>query len=311
MAIHFHGVDFAPLAGFTASAPDGSIIGVTGLDGSGKSALLKAASGTGRPVNGTVDGPEDRRWIGPGVALNLEPIGLLAIDSALDLQDPLARGKAVAGIEKLRRAGATVLLASHDQALLSRLCDEVWWLDGGKLAAKGDPRDVLPRYNAFVASQWAEWGRSQVEPLNLTARRGDGRAEIVTLETAGEDGQNSLVLRNHAPASIRVKVRYLADVCDPVIGIMIRTRVGMEVYGTNTELEQASPGACRAGDLVGLEFRFVCGLCPGEYTITAASHDPDGTAHDWLDDAVAFSVAADRYTAGVADLRATVSVTRG
>jgi hypothetical protein len=37
-----------------------------------------------------------------------------------------------------------------------------------------------------------------------------------------------------------------------------------------------------------------------------ASHDPDGTAHDWLDDAVA--VADNRYTAGVANLRAKIKV---
>jgi len=43
---------------------------------------------------------------------------------------------------------------------------------------------------------------------------------------------------------------------------------------------------------------------PQEYAITAASHDPDGVWHDWMEDAVAFSVADDRYTAGVANLRA-------
>ena len=40
-----------------------------------------------------------------------------------------------------------------------------------------------------------------------------------------------------------------------------------------------------------------------------ASHDPDGVWHDWLEDAVAFSVTDGRYTAGVANLRATARVT--
>jgi lipopolysaccharide transport system ATP-binding protein len=42
-----------------------------------------------------------------------------------------------------------------------------------------------------------------------------------------------------------------------------------------------------------------------------ASHDPDGLWHDWLEDAVSFAVGDDRYTAGVANLRATVTVTQG
>jgi Wzt C-terminal domain len=69
-------------------------------------------------------------------------------------------------------------------------------------------------------------------------------------------------------------------------------------------------GNLAPGDGLQVEFRFRCDLCPGEYTLTAASHDADGTAHDWIDDAVAFVVADSRYTAGVANLRAKVEVRR-
>ena len=65
-----------------------------------------------------------------------------------------------------------------------------------------------------------------------------------------------------------------------------------------------------AGDRLQLTFGFRCELCAEHYTLTVASHDPDGVWHDWLEDAVAFSVADSRYTAGVANLRATVSFTR-
>ena len=90
---------------------------------------------------------------------------------------------------------------------------------------------------------------------------------------------------------------------------VIRTRVGMEVYGTNTELEGLKLGPCVAGDIRDVSFAFQCDLCPQEYTVTAASHDPDGVWHDWLEDAVAFRVTDTRYTAGVANLRAKVLVT--
>jgi len=42
--------------------------------------------------------------------------------------------------------------------------------------------------------------------------------------------------------------------------------------------------------------------------LTLASHDPDGSAHDWLDDAVAVTVTDERWTAGVANLRAKVTM---
>jgi lipopolysaccharide transport system ATP-binding protein len=308
MAIHFRGVTHPPLNSITIGAPDSAIIGIIGLKGSGKAALLHLAAGLDTPVSGTVEGPSNRRLIQLGEPLNFAPVDVLALDSALSCQDALARESACLGLARLRRLGATILFASHDQQLLTRLCDEIWWLDHGSLAAKGDSRSVFPEYNRFVNEQLVAACHSVGEPLDLSHRRGGGRAEIVSLETIGPDGQPSLVLRSRKPAVIRVAIQFTQPVDQPVVGVMIRTRVGLEVYGTNTDLEQVRLGPCAAGDRLGLRFQFECNLCPGEYTLTAAIHDPDGTAHDWLDDAVAFSVAADRYTAGVADLHSTISI---
>jgi lipopolysaccharide transport system ATP-binding protein len=109
-------------------------------------------------------------------------------------------------------------------------------------------------------------------------------------------------------AAVSVTVRFERAVEDPVVGIMIRTRVGFEVYGTNTELEGVRLGPAAASQALRVRFRFSCALCANEYTITAASHDPDGVWHDWIEDAVAISVVDSRYTAGVANLRARVTV---
>ena len=142
--------------------------------------------------------------------------------------------------------------------------------------------------------------------LRFSLRRGDGRAELLSLETFGASRQPAMVWQSGQEVTVRVTARYREPVDDPVIGIMIRTRIGLEVYGTNTELEKLKLGPCAAGSTLRVDFRFSCGLCPGEYTLTAASHDPDGAAHDWIEDALAFVVTDSRYTAGVANLRAEV-----
>ena len=80
--------------------------------------------------------------------------------------------------------------------------------------------------------------------------------------------------------------------------------------GTNTELEGLKLGPCAAGEQLQISFAFLCELCNQEYTLTVASHDPDGVWHDWLEDAIAFAVADSRYTAGVANLRAAVRIDR-
>src|SRR5580658_2002562 len=148
MAIEFRGARFAPLHGLTVSAPNGSVIGVVGEKGAGKAALLRLASGAVNPEAGEVIADGERRYLGPLDALQLSPVDVLLIEHSLAHHDALVRARAVAGIDRLRSAGATVLIVSHELDLLQPLCDEVWWLDAGSLALRGDPRQVLFVYGA-------------------------------------------------------------------------------------------------------------------------------------------------------------------
>ncbi len=142
-------------------------------------------------------------------------------------------------------------------------------------------------------------------------RRSDGRARLIQLETRNGSGEPTPSFQSGDVMRIHVEVRFESDVSDPVVGIMVRTRIGMEVYGTNTELEKIRLGPCTAGEVRAVTFEFNCHLCPQFYTVTAASHDPDGVWHDWMEDAIGFTVADTRYTAGVANLRARVTCSRG
>jgi ABC-type methionine transport system ATPase subunit len=309
MAIEFRGVRLPPFRDLTVSAPSGAVIGIIGEKGAGKGALLHLASGDAKPEAGEVIASgEQRRYLGPLDALQLSPVDILAMEHSLAQHDALVRARALAGISRLRSGGSTVLIVSHELDLLQSLCDEIWWLDAGNLVQRGAPREVLDAYRDSIAEKVRDWGATLKSPLLPAMRRGDGRAEILSLETLGADGHPTAVWRSGEDATVRVTVRYHDAVEEPVIGILIRTRIGLDVYGTNTELEKASTGSCAAGTRMQIEFAFRCDLCPGEYTITAASHDADGTAHDWMDDAVAVSVTDSRYTAGVANLRSKLKV---
>jgi ABC-type molybdate transport system ATPase subunit len=308
--IEFRAVTQSPLQGFTAAAPDGAVIGIIGEMGAGKSVLLRLASGEATPTSGEVIAGAVRRYIGFGDALNLAPADALALEHAFAPHDALVRARAVVELDRLRAGGTTILMVSHEPDLLRSLADEIWWLELGRLRERGHPAQVLTNFQRHITAKFRAWGETLSVPLSPSLRRGDGRAEILALETLGQDGIPTIVLQSGEPASIRVQVRYRDRVENPVIGIMIRTRFGFEVYGTNTELEQLALGPVGAGETLTLTFAFRCDLCPNQYTLTVASHDPDGVPHDWLDDAIAFSVADSRYTAGVANLRTRVTTTR-
>jgi lipopolysaccharide transport system ATP-binding protein len=305
MSILFRDATLEPLAGFSAEAPDGAVVGLIGEDSPALPALARLAAGLAQPVAGSVECGTPRRYLGPADPVNLSPVATLVLDHTA-----LVRARARVGLERLRRAGAAILLFTHEQDLLRDLCDELWWIHEARLLAKGEPREVLSAFNAHVAARLREWGGSLTSELHPAMRRGDGRARLLAVDLLDAAGKSNAVWRSGDHAAVRVTVRFEQDVADPVVGILIRTRIGIEVYGTNTGLEAAPLGPCRAGDVLGVTFAFRCDLCPQEYTVTAASHDPDGVWHDWIEDAVALTVTDSRYTAGVANLRATVTFTR-
>ena len=307
MTIRFERVTHEPLLDFSAEAPEGAIIGIVGEDGAGKAQLLRLAAGVDKPSAGRVQFPESRRLLGPDDELNFEPVDLLLLDQTLARHDWVVRGRAAMALDSLRRSGSTILFVSHDQELLIDLCDEIWWLRDGKLAGRGHPREILDGYLAHVARALRDSGEGIAAPLSPAIRRGDGRASIHRVELLGERGQQSIVWRSGELVTVRVTVQFREAVADPVIGMLIRTRIGLNVYGTNTELENLKLGPRKAGDELRVSFAFRCELCPAEYTATIASHDPDGVWHEWLEDAVAFSVVDSRSTAGVANLRAHVT----
>jgi lipopolysaccharide transport system ATP-binding protein len=311
MAIEFRKVSFPPLDKLDIAAPDGAIVGIIGEDGTGKLSLLRLAAGLLQPVSGEIIAGSSRRLIGPVDPLNLSPADVLLLDHALAKHDALVRARSAIGLERLRRNGTTVLMVSHEEDLLRSLTDEIWWLKDGKVEAKGDPGQILAQYRTYMAGRLRRWGETASAPLAPSMRRGDGRAKVVGIETLSEQGRPTMVWRSGERVMVRVTVRFEKHVANPVVGIMIRTRIGFEVYGTNTELEKLDLGPRVAGETARVTFSFPCDLCPQEYTLTAASHDRDGTWHDWLEDAVAFSVADTRYTAGVANLRASARLEDG
>lgn len=303
------------------SLADGAVVGVTGPDPAEMQLLADLASGAVPPSEGAVErdsifvaGPSflsgDAEAVAWWVQAALQSEAqVLSIGPALALTAPGFRAAALRELHLRARAGGLVLLFSQDLDLLERNADEVLVLEDGEIVGRGDPRQTLSAYRERIAAELRE--TSSGEPEAELPRHGDRRARIVSFELLGADGQPTAGLKSGEQTTVVARVRFEAPVEDPVFGILIRNRVGVSVYGTNTELEDLHFGPVAAGDEIELRFAFGCALCPQEYTLTLASHDPDGTAHDWLEEALLFTVTDSRFTEGVANLRAQVSVSRG
>src|SRR5204863_10134398 len=143
----------------------GTVVGIIGENGSGKTRFLRLAAGLEALSSGTVKPSGAVRWLGPDDALNLAPAPVLLIDRTFGHQDLIVRERAAVALDRIRRAGATTLLVSHEEELIRRLADEVWWLHQGKLAGRGDPEEVLAAYRKPVATKLRALWESITPPV--------------------------------------------------------------------------------------------------------------------------------------------------
>ncbi len=129
------------------------------------------------------------------LALGLAMIGrpeLLLLDEPTAGMDPAARNVTRALIGDLRRAGATILLTTHDLGDVERLADRVAILDRGRIVALGTPAELTG-------------GMAPSLRLRLAAPPDPAQLEAIRLAAMGAAPQASLAGDPaEGPSSLRV-----------------------------------------------------------------------------------------------------------
>jgi ABC-type molybdate transport system ATPase subunit len=232
-------------------------------------------------------------------AIHVDP-EILIVDEALAVGDAIFANRCIRKFEELKKRKVTVLFVSHDLALVKRLSDRAVLMVDGRVAAYGSPSEVVNRYVGMVLER-QDAPRAVSDVLGGSYRHGDGASRILSVEMLPTKS-----VAPGEPVTILVRARAEKDLDHPVIGILIRNRLGIDVFGTNTQIEQVDSGFVRAGETFEAEFGFDCLLTRQDYTLTVATQYSDGHSQDWLDDAISFSVVDSRDVAGLASLRTRV-----
>lgn len=263
------------------------------------------------------------------IAVNVAP-DILIVDEALSVGDTIFQHRCVRRIKEMQDSGVTVLFVSHEPTLVRALCSRAILLYQGETLADGRPVDVLNRYQRLIMAREAAYkggdeappepasddaNQSEPEqisgaPLSYQYRHGNGDAEVIYAELLDADEQPLELVETGDLVYLRMRFVFRRDVEHPVCGFMIRSRHGMNVYGTNTEQRGLNLGAGHQGDVVEATFAFNCWLGQEHYFVSVAVHSPDGAAYDWLDGVIFFRVACAVEMEGLANLNARVAVRR-
>jgi lipopolysaccharide transport system ATP-binding protein len=71
---------------------------------------------------------------------------VLLVDEALSVGDESFRAKSRARIDALWHEHRTVVIVSHDLALVRSMCEKAVWVDRGRIVAVGPPGEIVDRY---------------------------------------------------------------------------------------------------------------------------------------------------------------------
>ena len=193
---------------------------------------------------------------------------VLIIDEALAVGDQHFQKKCVERIDSFRRNGCTILFCSHSLYHVRQLCDQVLWLDKGRVKAWGPMDEVITAYETHVRLQdadmsaiasvqhspiaGAEHNKSDTQAENTlnpnahsSTANGAGRSAITKAWVDGLDVAERTVLRT---PDVRIHVRAVTPGQEPPsMGFMLEQFKGVGIMSIATHAEGVQPVVIEQG----------------------------------------------------------------
>jgi lipopolysaccharide transport system ATP-binding protein len=250
---------------------------------------------------------------------------ILIVDEALSVGDAFFTQKCMRFLRHFMGKG-TVLFVSHDTSSVINLCDQVVWLERGRVLESGLPKTVCGHYlEAFYEAQQGKSSTTQLKeeteseptisseiearvPPVVSATRdaspafefdpnadsfGKGGGKIENVFLLDRTGNPLAWVAGGEQVTLRVVARVHNPLESPIIGFLVKDRLGQALFGENTFLTyREQPIHFPAGTQIQADFVFVMPLLgSGDYSVTIAL--AEGTSeshaqHHWIHDAVVF-----------------------
>lgn len=251
------------------------------------------------------------------VAINVEP-EILVVDEALTVGDAAFSHMGIQRMQALQRNGVTILFVSHSIGMVKNFCNKAILLDRGRLLARGPTAEVADRYQALLASAEIERAsETPSEPVDyevldeynrgsltfkdnpqLDARRarslrhGTGEARVRNVELINARGEPIYFVGPHEVVTIRVHLEYLKPVAGSKLAVTLRNAQGLDIFSTDTEVNDASLGKREAGERAVVDFTSKLPMTHGDYSVSTAVSAPgaENAFMDWVDVAATLEV---------------------
>lgn len=245
---------------------------------------------------------------------------ILIIDEALSVGDIYFQQKCLRRILDFKKMGVTILFVSHDLPAVKKLCDRCTLLSSGSVVHTGTPLECLDLYNALLPSFFKESAKTlsstQKNAVQSDAfESGNRKLEVTKIEMLNQEKHTTGVFLSGEKAYIRLGVKASENIDNPTFGILIRDRLGYDIFGTNTYILGIDTGSPKQGTDFEVAYALDMNLGPGDYTLSVSLHMGETHLEEnfhWIDRACAFKVVlSDKRFIGVSRLNPEFSIKYG
>lgn len=219
---------------------------------------------------------------------------VLIVDEALSVGDAHFQHKSFARIRAFREKGTTLLIVSHDKQAIQSICDRAILLNGGVLAMEGEPEAVMDYYNAMLANHQNQTVQQLCSPNGKTQTiSGTGEARVSNIILSDQYGKSIEVVDVGQTVRLQIEVEINKPLEKLVLGYGIKDRLGLVVYGTNTDLKKQVLHNVQAGEKYLFDIAFPANFGPGDYSVQTALVSTEthlDSNYEWKDLALIFNV---------------------
>ena len=154
--------------------------------------------------------------LGFSVALHANP-DIVLVDEVLAVGDAAFRRRALEALRQLIADGKTVLFISHDMWNVRRLCDQILWVEEGRVRAYGAAADIAERYMSEVNVQ----ALANQSTALQSHRGGTGEIRYTSVEIVDAAGSASVLFAPGDTLVVRATYRAEQPVVRPVFQVGI------------------------------------------------------------------------------------------
>jgi len=172
--------------------------------------------------------------LGFAIAVHVEA-DILLTDEILAVGDAAFQRQCLQKLQELK-AATTIVLVSHDLAMVEKICMRALWIKGGRLECDGEPKKVIDAYLDSVQQDRSRERRAdRLLGSDPQAKRwGSGEIEIVEVITCNGHGEPRTVFRTLDELVVRIHYRINGSFRDPGFCVNICTEEDVFLHGTNT-----------------------------------------------------------------------------